>query len=80
MAKRDGWLKEKIDSVLAIPIVGSLRKCKRASPERGNGAKHKAGDLVSDEEIMIEWVGIAGGKNLSGSEIIVWKVAGPRRC
>ena len=65
---------------MAILKAGSLRECERAGAQWKGGAENKASDLVSDEEIMIEWVGIAGGKNLSGSEIFVWDVAGPRRC
>ena len=65
---------------MAIPKAGSLRKCERASAEWKGGAEHEAGDLVSDEEIMIESLGFASRKNLSGGEVVGWEVAGPRRC
>ena len=65
---------------MAIPKAGSLRECERASAEWKGGAEHEAGDLVSDEEIMIESLGFASRKNLSGGEVVVWEIAGPRRC
>ena len=43
---------------MAVPKAGSLRECERASAEWKGGAEHEAGDLVSDEEIMIESLGI----------------------
>ena len=65
---------------MAVPKAGSLRECERASAEWKCGAEHEAGDLVSDEEIMIERLGFASRKDLSGGEVVVWEVAGPRRC
>ena len=65
---------------MAVPKAGSLRECERASAEWKGGAEHEAGDLVSDEEIMIESLGIASRKDLSGCEVVVWEVAWPRRC
>ena len=65
---------------MAIPKAGSLRECERAGAEWKGGAEHEAGDLVSDEEIMIEGLGFASRKDLSGVEVVVWEVAGPRRC
>ncbi len=65
---------------MAILQAGSLRKCERAGAKWKSGAAHEAGDLVSDEEIMIESLGFASWKDLSGGEVVVWEVAGPRRC
>ena len=65
---------------MAIPKAGSLRECERAGSKWKGGAKSKASDLVSDEEIMIESLGFASRKDLSGGEIVVWEVARPRRC
>ena len=65
---------------MAIPPAGSLRKCERAGAKWKSGAEHEAGDLVSDEEIMIECVGFASRKNLPGSEFVVWQIGGSRRC
>ena len=63
---------------MAIPKTGSLRECERAGAKWKGGAENKAGDLVSDEEIMIESLGFASRKNLSGGEVVVWEVAVPR--
>ena len=65
---------------MAIPKTGSLRECERAGAKWKGGAENKASDLVSDEEIMIESLGFASRKDLSGGEVVVWEVAWPRRC
>ena len=66
--------------VLTITKRSGLGKCERASTEWEGGAKHEACNLVSDKEIMIECLGSTCGKNLSGSELVVWEVGRSRRC
>ena len=65
---------------MAIPKAGSLRECERAGTKWKGGAEQEASDLVSDEEIMIESLGFACRKDLSGGKVVVWEVAWPRRC
>ena len=65
---------------MTITKGSGLGKCERASTEWKGGAKHEACNSVSDKEIMIECLGFTCGKNLSGSELVVWEIGGSRRC
>ena len=48
-----------------------MGECERTGTTWEGGAKHKACDLVSDKEIMIECLGSTRGKNLHGTEFVV---------